>query len=118
VSIFDGKLEYIVHRQDRSFRLYTNAFDMRSSIEMHAAAIGPLRHDRSVYFPESCVTRTLAASCMMAFEFAFAVATRVVLSISPLGSSLQDDNQLSSPLTSYSRRKRLLQGRLYVSNIL
>ncbi|KAH9978874.1 PIG-U-domain-containing protein [Lactifluus volemus] len=39
----------------------------------------------------------------MAFEFALAVATRIVLAFSPLGSSLQDDNQLSSPLTSYSR---------------
>src|SRR6267142_7166546 len=42
----------------------------------------------------------------MAFEFAFAVATRVVLALSPLGSYLQDDSQLSSPLTSYSRRKQ------------
>ncbi|KAI9507904.1 PIG-U-domain-containing protein [Russula earlei] len=39
----------------------------------------------------------------MAFEFAFAVAARVVLALSPLGSYLQDDDQLSSPLTSYSR---------------
>jgi len=39
----------------------------------------------------------------MAFEFAFAVSARVVLALSPLGSYLQDDNQLSSPLTSYSR---------------
>jgi hypothetical protein len=44
----------------------------------------------------------------MALEFAFAVAARVVLALSPLGSYLQDDNQLSSPLTSYSRRKHHL----------
>src|SRR5216684_3487243 len=41
----------------------------------------------------------------MAFELTFALATRVVLALSPLGSYIQDDNQLSSPLTSYSRRK-------------
>jgi len=44
----------------------------------------------------------------MAFEFAFAASARVLLALSPLGSYLQDDNQLSSPLTSYSRRKQNL----------
>ncbi|KAI0000470.1 GPI transamidase subunit PIG-U [Russula vinacea] len=39
----------------------------------------------------------------MALELAFAVAARAVLVLSPLGPYLQDDNQLSSPLTSYSR---------------
>jgi hypothetical protein len=43
----------------------------------------------------------------MALELAFAVAARAVLVLSPLGPYLQDDNQLSSPLTSYSRRKPL-----------
>ena len=33
------------------------------------------------------------------------VAVRVVLALSPLGSYIQDDNQLSSPLTSYDRCK-------------
>ena len=42
----------------------------------------------------------------MTSEFTFAVAARIVLALSPLGSLLQDDNQLSSPLTSYSRCKR------------
>ena len=41
----------------------------------------------------------------MALELAFAVAARIVLALSPLGSYIQDDDQLSSPLTSYSRRK-------------
>ena len=44
-------------------------------------------------------------SSQMALELAFAVAARVVLALSPLGSYIQDDSQLSSPLTSYSRRK-------------
>lgn len=44
----------------------------------------------------------------MAFELAFAVSARVVLALSPLGSYIQDDNQLSSPLTSYSRCKHSL----------
>ncbi|KAI0001371.1 PIG-U-domain-containing protein [Russula compacta] len=39
----------------------------------------------------------------MTSEFTFAVAARFVLALSPLGSLLQDDNQLSSPMTSYSR---------------
>jgi GPI-anchor transamidase subunit U len=42
----------------------------------------------------------------MALELAFAVAARAVLVLSPLGTYIQDDNQLSSPLTSYSRRKQ------------
>jgi hypothetical protein len=42
----------------------------------------------------------------MALELAFAVAARAVLVLSPLGSHIQDDNQLSSQLTSYSRRKQ------------
>ena len=44
----------------------------------------------------------------MTFEFVLAVGIRTVLAFSPLGHLFQDDNQLSSPLTSYSRRKRLL----------
>lgn len=47
------------------------------------------------------------SSQQMALELAFAVAARAVLVLSPLGPYLQDDNQLSSPLTSYSRRKPL-----------
>jgi len=39
----------------------------------------------------------------MSFEFALAVVTRAVLAFSPLEHLFQDDNQLSSPLTSYSR---------------
>ena len=49
----------------------------------------------------------------MTFEFTLAVATRTVLAFSPLEGLFQDDNQLSSPLTSYSRRKRLLLLSLY-----
>ena len=44
----------------------------------------------------------------MTFEFVLAVAIRAVLAFAPLEHLFQDDNQLSSPLTSYSRRKRLL----------
>ncbi|KAI0268597.1 PIG-U-domain-containing protein [Gloeopeniophorella convolvens] len=39
----------------------------------------------------------------MALELWFAVATRVALALSSVGSYLQDDDQLSSPLTSYDR---------------
>src|SRR6266849_4500858 len=49
----------------------------------------------------------------MAFELAFAVGTRVVLALSPLGSYIQDDNQLSSPLTSYSRCKHFHLHRVF-----
>src|SRR5260221_820809 len=42
----------------------------------------------------------------MAFESVFAVSERVVLVLSPLGSYLQDGNQLSSPLTLCSRHEQ------------
>jgi len=59
----------------------------------------PDRHHQARRHPQLC------SESRMAFEFTFAVAARVLLALSPLGSYLQDDDQLSSPLTSYSRRR-------------
>ena len=58
--------------------------------------------------PTTDLVLQLLVAPAMTFVFALAVATRTVLAFSPLDRIFQDDNQLSSPLTSYSRCKYLL----------